>query len=105
MACYETKVELCITAGDDVTLPFRMLDSAGVAVDVTGYVFNLDSSDDSIDKLGVIGVAANGEFSFSYSRAETSAITSNKVSAKITYEVGGVLTTITYATVTIVPEV
>ena len=105
MACNEVKLELCITAGDDVKLPFRMLDAAGQPVDITTYTFNLDSSDDSIDKLGVVDDGPAGEFSFSYSRVETAAIESSRVSAKITYEVGGVLTTLVYAWVTIIPEV
>ena len=103
MTCEQT-IELCIDAGDDVSLPFRMLDSVGDPVNITGYSFNLDSEDDSLDKVGVIDDAANGEFSFNYTRVETAAMNSSRVSAKITQEVGGFLSTITRALVTVARE-
>ena len=71
---------ICWGRGDSSAKGFIIQDSAGVAIDITGFTFKLtvnsdkappDQTDEQFSIAGVIGVAANGTVSFAPTTVDT----------------------------------
>lgn len=90
MACSDIpEYNFSLTKGDDKTLKFRYK-AGGVAVDITGYVIEMETNILSLDKTARIIDPVTGEFYFDYERLDTAELDNCRVKYQVVFYPSGV---------------
>jgi hypothetical protein len=84
MTCKIAEYSFTITVGDDVTKKFRYK-ANDVAVDITGYVIEIESLVPELNQTALITDAAAGEFEFVFPKEDTALVTARRVAYEVVF--------------------
>tara|TARA_R110002096_G_scaffold31707_1_gene92735 strand:- start:169 stop:501 length:333 start_codon:yes stop_codon:yes gene_type:complete len=91
MSCTDIpEYDFSLFKGDDKTKQFRYK-AAGVVVDISGYVIQLETNVGSLDKTATISDPLTGEFEFTFDRVDTEALTQRRVKYKVVFYPTGLI--------------
>lgn len=91
MSCSDIpEYDFSLFKGDDVTKKFRYK-AADLVVDLTGYVIQLETNVDSLDKTAIIFDPTSGEFEFTFDRVDTETLTQRRVKYKVVFYPTGLI--------------